>query len=120
MPRFTPVSTLFPYTTLFRSAWLFDRGKGGNQSLSPGGVVKSDQSHLIRNGDLSAVELLDTAKGHQVVGREDCRRRIFQGQQLPGRIPATLFDIISVGDQCVITPRSEERRVGKEGRYQES
>src|SRR3546814_17442846 len=94
-PRSTRTDTLFPYTTLFRSAWRADRGR---RTRACAGRERSADG-------LSQPALADRTRGDAVragaapqkgAGAAAVRPRPFQD------------------DQRYARPKSEERRVGKE------
>src|SRR5690625_6921949 len=47
MIRRPPISTLFPYTTLFRSDWAFEKWHGDYDGNSPVATIKMDSSMVI-------------------------------------------------------------------------
>src|SRR3546814_14278095 len=90
-PRSTRTDTLFPYTTLFRSAVPKQRGRGGQGARSdPGESPARRSSHPGKKPVLIHIP-------------EDMHRTLRQLSVEEGGEPLT-----------VITERSEERRVGKE------
>src|SRR2546430_12248394 len=64
MIRRPPRSTLFPYTTLFRSRWQVDRGNENawhppGRVADLGGLTESDSMSGCREGRISCVEIGD-------------------------------------------------------------
>src|SRR3546814_14876471 len=95
-PRSTRTDTLFPYTTLFRS------GQGNTFSGNPSVVTYFNDVPLgsIRQNINAAIQNLQIYDLASV--------QVLKGPQ------GTLFGKSSTGGAVLFTPRSEERRVGKE------
>src|SRR2546421_1277606 len=56
MIRRPPRSTLFPYTTLFRSNCAIEPPRRERSFLSPGRMVLNGVGHVVRNTDLNSVD----------------------------------------------------------------
>src|SRR3546814_16559826 len=113
-PRSTRTDTLFPYTTLFRSAWLDeDRRHLGAYARARAVFVHFDRARAL------GVQSGPVAGGP--AGRRPQRRRLLWAAGMAAClcVVATL-QLLGAGHHATATgeilrvPRSEERRVGQE------
>src|SRR2546425_10926667 len=124
MIRRPPRSTLFPYTTLFRSgafpAAVFRAGRE-----RPPGKSRADlRRHRGRRAGDAFLRLPLTAKGpEQVRHRRAVRAQRLDARDAGGEQPALRVDNVELAGDAVLVAqacqpqrRSEERRVGKECR----
>src|SRR3712207_9352868 len=100
MIRRPPRSTLFPYTTLFRSAFAAEHGTVPGGSLAILGLGRLGSRELTAGSDLDLVVIYDF----------DDERRDSTG---PRRLDAVVYHTRLIQR---LVGRSEERRVGKECR----
>src|SRR3712207_9549287 len=102
MIRRPPRSTLFPYTTLFRSFLTsyqyFFNSIESEKSLKPRNIILFDECHLLENQIITWAKLelsiKDLSNKYKLLDETDFTQFV----------------------QLSVTPRSEERRVGKECR----
>src|SRR3712207_9472310 len=111
MIRRPPRSTLFPYTTLFRSRVIVDEDQAGRPDPDR---LPEDVPHP----DLDAVRrpLVDQRYPERAVGaveQDDTQLLLLERAQLRSELGG---DVGRGDDRRPGRPRSEERRVGKEGR----
>src|SRR3546814_10975757 len=102
-PRSTRTDTLFPYTTLFRSA-VHDLG---------GGLEPDPHTGEAAHGDAEQAEIQGVLHAGRVEHRH---RRVEEGELALMRHGRRLGDMVVAGDRQHPAPgrRSEARRVGKE------
>src|SRR5256885_16808983 len=110
MIRRPPRSTLFPYTTLFRSLWSICRSRAGRSGPPPAHGARQD---LDRNSPACSLGQAD--QGHH---RRPGRGRAFIGIHRRASWGGEA-EVSAVGGGMKETFfwRSGERRVGEEGRY---
>src|SRR3712207_9565603 len=104
MIRRPPRSTLFPYTTLFRSDYVLGR-EADLRGQNPVGAGAD------RYPPLHRVSLALLIEGHH----DHCRPVLLEEPRLPDELLLALFEAYGVDNRLALH-RSEERRVGKECR----
>src|SRR5438067_12280995 len=74
--RLTPSSTLFPYTTLFRSSWCCAAWRGGRTLSSAGVLHSADSSGELCGPVIDALRAVTAdARSQGQIGRASCRER---------------------------------------------
>src|SRR5438034_11644767 len=108
MIRRPPRSTLFPYTTLFRSDWGLMRGtephRGGERQVVPSGAARFTAPAVLRTRAATWLFAADNGGTAAWTLRDGELRPLWQNGN------AGTSPVVAGG-------RSEERRVGKEGRW---
>src|SRR3712207_9526721 len=115
MIRRPPRSTLFPYTTLFRSATL--RGISRAEQDEFGVRSQNLAEKAIANGVFAAEIAPVTRPDGAVVSVDDGPRPGTMLEAVSALKPAFRVNgTVTAGNCCPLNDRSEERRVGKECR----